>query len=119
MSALPRVEERCLTLVGEFDYWIAVRVIRHGLKYEDLPHLNDAFRDFFALTPTTPVPSVEERCRGIFEVIFEEFEHWLATRTLHHHLLSYADYSKLSAVFYGYFVGTRTARPAPVPELSL
>ena len=51
MTALT-VAERCARIVAEFDEWLAVRVLRDELKYEDLPQLNDAFRDYFADTRT-------------------------------------------------------------------
>lgn len=47
IAALP-VRDRCDRIVAEFDEWLAVHVRRFGLKYEDLPQLNDAFRDYFA-----------------------------------------------------------------------
>lgn len=48
----PSVQERCARIIAEFDEWLAVRVLRQELSHEDLPHLNDAFRDYFADTRT-------------------------------------------------------------------
>lgn len=42
------VQERCSHIIAEFDEWLAARVPRNELKHEDLPQLNDAFRDYFA-----------------------------------------------------------------------
>lgn len=42
------VQERCSRILDEFDEWLAVRRLRFKLKHEDLPQLNDAFRDYFA-----------------------------------------------------------------------
>ena len=46
------VQERCLRILVEFDEWLAARTLQYGLKYEDLPQLNDAFRGYFANTRT-------------------------------------------------------------------
>lgn len=32
------VQERCLDILQEFDQWLAVRVLRHELKWEDYPN---------------------------------------------------------------------------------
>lgn len=44
------VHERCTRIVDEFDEWLAIHVLRLKLAHEDLPQLNDAFRDYFADT---------------------------------------------------------------------
>ena len=46
------VQERCLRILDEFDAWLAARRLQYGLRYEDLPQLNDAFRGYFAGTRT-------------------------------------------------------------------
>lgn len=46
------LQERCLCILAEFDEWLAVRRLQYGLRYEDLPQLNDAFRGYFANTRT-------------------------------------------------------------------
>lgn len=46
------VQERCLRILAEFDVWLAARRLQYGLRYEDLPQLNDAFRGYFADTRT-------------------------------------------------------------------
>lgn len=53
-------QERCLRILDEFDEWLAVRVLRLKLRSEDLPHLNDAFRDYFADTRMTRSKIVKE-----------------------------------------------------------
>jgi hypothetical protein len=47
VAAMP-VRERCARIVVAFDEWLSVHVLRYGLKHDDLPQLNDAFRDYFA-----------------------------------------------------------------------
>lgn len=44
------VEQKCVLIIDEFDRWLALRVLQHELKHEDLPQLNDMFRDYFADT---------------------------------------------------------------------
>lgn len=44
--------EKCVRIVDEFDEWLAVQVLRLKLAHEDLPRLNDAFRDYFVGTRT-------------------------------------------------------------------
>lgn len=51
LAKLP-VLQRCTRILDEFDEWLAVRVLRLKLTHEDLPQLNDAFRDYFADTRT-------------------------------------------------------------------
>jgi len=46
------VGERCARILDEFDEWLAIRVLRLKLAHEDLPQLNDAFRDYFSDTRT-------------------------------------------------------------------
>lgn len=50
--AAASVQERCNRIIDEFDEWLAVRVLRLKLQHEDLPKLNDAFRDYFSDTRT-------------------------------------------------------------------
>ena len=45
-------QERCARIIDEFDEWLALRVLHLGLKYEDLPQVNDVFRNYFAGTRT-------------------------------------------------------------------
>jgi hypothetical protein len=42
------VQDRCVRILDEFDEWLAIRRLQLELKHEDLPQLNDAFRDYFA-----------------------------------------------------------------------
>lgn len=42
------LQERCDSILDEFDEWLAIRRLRFQLSYEDLPQLNDAFRDYFS-----------------------------------------------------------------------
>jgi hypothetical protein len=51
MANMP-VQERCLRILDEFDEWLAARRLQYGLRYEDLPQLNAAFRGYFANTRT-------------------------------------------------------------------
>ncbi len=44
------VQERCNRIIDEFDEWLAIRVLRLKLQHEDLPQLNDTFRDYFSDT---------------------------------------------------------------------
>lgn len=44
------VQDRCARIVDEFDEWLAVYVRCLKLEHEDLPQLNDAFRDYFTGT---------------------------------------------------------------------
>ena len=46
------VRDWCNRIIDEFDEWLAVHVRRFGFKHEDLPQLNDAFRDYFSDTRT-------------------------------------------------------------------
>jgi hypothetical protein len=41
-------QDRCARILDEFDEWLAIRRLQLALKHEDLPQLNDAFRDYFA-----------------------------------------------------------------------
>jgi hypothetical protein len=50
------VQERCSRIIAEFDEWLAARRLQYELRYEDLPQLNDAFRDYFADTRTMKGP---------------------------------------------------------------
>ena len=50
------VQTRCKRIIDEFDAWLALRAIRLQFKHEELPQLNDAFRDYFADTRTARVP---------------------------------------------------------------
>ncbi len=43
-------QEKIQQIIRDFDEWLAGRVIRHELKHEDLPTLNDAFRMYFVDT---------------------------------------------------------------------
>ncbi len=43
-------QERCARILDVFDEWLAIQVLQLKLKHEDLPHLNDAFRGYFAGT---------------------------------------------------------------------
>lgn len=42
------LQARCERILDEFDEWLAIRVLQFKLQHEDLPQLNDAFRDYFA-----------------------------------------------------------------------
>jgi hypothetical protein len=42
------VQDRCARILDDFDEWLAIRRLQFELKHEDLPQLNDAFRDYFA-----------------------------------------------------------------------
>jgi hypothetical protein len=42
------VQDRCVRILDEFDEWLAIRRLQLELKHEDLPQLNEAFRDYFA-----------------------------------------------------------------------
>lgn len=55
VAALP-VHERCDRILVEFDEWLALHVLRFQLTHDDLPQLNDAFRDYFAGTRTAQGP---------------------------------------------------------------
>ena len=44
------LQERCDRILDAFDTWLAIQVLHLKLKHEDLPLLNDAFRDYFAGT---------------------------------------------------------------------
>lgn len=46
------VQERCLRILDEFDEWLAARRLQYGLRYDDLPQLNDMFRGYFSDTRT-------------------------------------------------------------------
>jgi hypothetical protein len=42
------LQERCDRILDEFDEWLAIRRLQFQLSYEDLPRLNDDFRDYFS-----------------------------------------------------------------------
>lgn len=50
------VRDRCTQILHEFDTWLAVRVLWMRLKHEELPQLNDAFRDYFSDTRSARSP---------------------------------------------------------------
>lgn len=49
----PAVHSAIVKIINEFDYWLALQVLNNDLKYEDLPYLNDTFRDYFLHMRTT------------------------------------------------------------------
>jgi 3',5'-cyclic AMP phosphodiesterase CpdA len=51
LAKLP-VRLRCARIVDEFDEWLAIHVLWLKLKHDELPQVNDAFRDYFADTRT-------------------------------------------------------------------
>ena len=55
VASLP-VGERCMRILEEFDYWLALHVVHFKLEHADLPQLNDAFRGYFADTRTARTP---------------------------------------------------------------
>jgi hypothetical protein len=49
------IQDRCARILDEFDAWLATRVLHFKLRHEDLPRLNDAFRDYFTDTRTSRI----------------------------------------------------------------
>lgn len=46
------IREACSDIIYEFDRWLALQVLNRKLSWSELPHLNDAFREYFADTRT-------------------------------------------------------------------
>lgn len=57
------VKIRCGQIIADFDRWLALQVLNGRLRYDDLPSLNDMFRDYFAnmrsAKPSEPDPVPE------------------------------------------------------------
>ena len=45
-------QNKITDIVNEFDRWLANQVLENGLSWEELPQLNDAFREYFKGTRT-------------------------------------------------------------------
>lgn len=43
---------KCVYILNEFDRWLAVQVLHQELSWDELPKLNDMFREYFSDTRT-------------------------------------------------------------------
>lgn len=44
--------DKCVYILNEFDRWLALQVLNQKLSWEELPKLNDMFREYFSDTRT-------------------------------------------------------------------
>jgi len=47
------LHRRVVQIINEFDLWLARQVREHDITWEQLPAVNDAFRDYFKDTRTS------------------------------------------------------------------